>query len=72
LVRFNKLARDFAVEVLSVNVKGPAKEAGVKAGDLIVALNGQVVASVDDLQRFLSEGPFDQALSLTVIRGRLA
>jgi S1-C subfamily serine protease len=70
LVRFHQLARDFAVEVLSVDAKGPAQKAGVKKGDLIVALNGQAVGSVDDLHRFLSEGLFDQALGLSVIRGR--
>jgi S1-C subfamily serine protease len=70
LVRFHQLTRDFAVEVISVDPQGPAKKAGVKVGDLIVALNGQAVASVDDLHRFLSEGPFDQALGLTVIRGQ--
>ncbi|MDI6852162.1 MAG: trypsin-like peptidase domain-containing protein [Deltaproteobacteria bacterium] len=70
LVRFHNLTGDFAVEVIAVDPKGPAKKAGVRAGDLIVALNGQPVASVDDLHRFLSEGPFDQALSLAVIRGK--
>ena len=70
LVRFHKLARDFAVEVLSIDPKGPAKEAGIQGGDLIVALDGLAVASVDDLHRFLSEGPFDEPLMLTVIRGK--
>ncbi len=69
MVRFHNLARDFAVEVLSVDPKGPAREAGVQVGDLIVSLNGQAVASVDDLHRFLSEGPFDQPLTLVIIRG---
>jgi S1-C subfamily serine protease len=70
LVRFHGLNRDFAVEVLSVDPKGPAREAGVLVGDLIVAMNDQAVASIDDLHRFLSEGPFDQPLTLAVIRGK--
>jgi S1-C subfamily serine protease len=70
LVRFHGLNRDFALEVLSVDPKGPAREAGVLVGDLIVAMNDQAVASIDDLHRFLSEGPFDQPLTLAVIRGK--
>jgi S1-C subfamily serine protease len=69
LVRFYNLARDYAVEVLSVHSHGPAGQAGMREGDLIVAINGQDVESVDDLHRFLSEWPIGQPMKLTVIRG---
>jgi S1-C subfamily serine protease len=70
LVRFYSLARDFAVEVATLDPQGPAKQAGLKEGDLIVAIEGQAVASVDDLHRFLSENPFERPVTLTVIRGQ--
>jgi S1-C subfamily serine protease len=70
MVRFYGLTRDFAVEVASVDPRGPAKQAGLQEGDLIVAIEGQAVASVDDLHRFLSENPFERPITLTVIRGQ--
>ena len=70
MVRFYHLDRDFAVEVAGVDPQGPAKRAGLKEGDLIVAMDGQAVATVDDLHRFLAEKPFDRPVTLTVIRGQ--
>jgi S1-C subfamily serine protease len=69
LVRFHQLTGDFAVEVISVDPKGPAAQGGLKIGDLIVALNGTSVASVDDMHRFLAEWPLGQGVTLMVIRG---
>ena len=69
LVRFYNLAKDYAVEVLSVHSQGPAGQAGMREGDLIVAINGQDVESVDDLHRFLSEWPIGQPKKLIVVRG---
>lgn len=68
LVRFHHLAADYGVEVTSVDPHGPAGEAGMRVGDLIVAIEGQAVASVDDLHRYLSEWPVGQATVLTLIR----
>jgi len=68
LVRFHNLSRDSAVEVVSVHEAGPAGQAGLREGDLIVALNGQEVDSVDDLHRFLAEWPIGQPIRLTIIR----
>ena len=69
LVRFYNLTTDYAVEVLSVHATGPAGQAGLREGDLIVSVNGHDVASVDDLHHFLSEWPIGQPITLTVIRG---
>ncbi len=70
LVRFYGLAKDQAVEVISVNPQSPAERAGLRGGDLIVAINEQPAASVDDLHRFLSEWPIERAVTLTVLRGQ--
>jgi S1-C subfamily serine protease len=64
------LTGDFAVEAISVDPKGPAAQGGLKVGDLIVAINGTSVASVDDMHRFLAEWPLGQGVTLTVLRGR--
>ncbi|MFZ5447163.1 MAG: S1C family serine protease [Thermodesulfobacteriota bacterium] len=69
LVRFHQLSGDFAVEAISVEPQGPAAQGGLKVGDLIVAINGTSVASVDDIHRFLAEWPLGQGITLTVIRG---
>jgi len=37
---------------------------------LVVAINEQAVASIDDLHRFLAEWPNNGSVTLTVIRGQ--
>jgi S1-C subfamily serine protease len=69
LVRFHHLNGDFAVEAMSVDPQGPAAQGGLKGGDLIVAINGLSVASVDDIHRFLAEWPPGQGVTITVLRG---
>jgi len=70
LVRFHDLSGDQAVEVLSVDPKSPAGLAGMRASDLIVSVNGQRVASVDHLHRFLGEWPIGEPVTITVVRGK--
>ena len=70
LARFHGLGSDSAVEVLSVEDRGPAQLAGMRVGDLIVAINGLGVQNVDDLHRFLSEWPIDRPVEIDVIRGK--
>jgi S1-C subfamily serine protease len=69
LVRFHRLNHDSAVEAISVDPQGPAAQAGLKEGDLIVAINDQPLSSVDDLHRFLAEWPIGEPVVLTIIRG---
>jgi S1-C subfamily serine protease len=70
LVRFHHLAGGFAVEIVSVDRHGPAGQAGMLKGDLIVAVNGKAVTSVDDIHRFLVDLPFAQPVTLNIIRGQ--
>jgi S1-C subfamily serine protease len=62
------LAGGTAVEVMSVMEGGPSAKAGVRPRDLIVAFNGEVVGSIDDLHRLLTRWPSDTAVSLTLLR----
>lgn len=70
IVRFHGLNNTDAVEVLSVEPDGPAGLAGLRVGDLIVAINGSDVQSVDDLHRFLSDWPIGQPVNIDIVRGR--
>ena len=68
LVRALDLPAERAVEVMSAEPNGPAYRAGVRTGDLILALNGQAVQYVDDLHRGLSESPFGAPVRLELLR----
>ena len=46
----------------------PAAKAGLRAGDVIVALGGQPVARADDVHRLVQEMPKGYDLSLTYVR----
>lgn len=68
VVRFYDLAKETGALVLSVEENSPAKRAGLREGDVIVALEGQPVAGVDDLHRLLTEVRVGVSCSLTVVR----
>jgi S1-C subfamily serine protease len=68
LVRELDLVSDLAVEVIEVAPHSAALAAGVTPGDQIVAVQGRVVTSVDDIHRLLTSLPLEQTLNLSVIR----
>jgi len=55
--------------ITSVNENSPASKAGLKAGDVITAIDGEKVASPGDVTRALSRKE-DGAVTLTIIRNR--
>jgi S1-C subfamily serine protease len=57
-----------AVEVVSLLDVGPAKEAGIRQGDIIVAFNDEPITSADDLHRLLTRWPVDTDVTLTILR----
>jgi S1-C subfamily serine protease len=69
LVRSLDLLADQGVEVREVASRSVAELAGIRPDDIIVALNGRLVTSIDDLHRLLMTVPADQGFELTVIRG---
>jgi S1-C subfamily serine protease len=68
LVRFYNLAQETGVVVISVTGGSPAQKAGLREGDVIVALDGKLVAGVDDLHRLLTDARVGVSSSLTVLR----
>src|SRR5438874_2556851 len=68
IVRFYGLPRETAVLVVSVEKNSPAKNAGLREGDLIVAFNNQPIGSVHHLHRILVDEQIGVSAKLTVIR----
>ena len=68
LVRSLDLLAEHGVEVREVAPGSIAIQAGIRPGDVIVALAGRVVTSIDDLHRLLMTVPPDHGFELTVIR----
>jgi S1-C subfamily serine protease len=68
ILRFYGLPLETGVLVVSVEEKSPAKRAGLREGDLIVAFNGQPVGSVHDLHKVLVGEQIGVSAKLTIIR----
>ena len=54
--------------IAGVDDKGPAKPAGIKAGDVIVKFDGQDVKTSADLPRLVAATPVGKAVDVSVIR----
>ena len=67
-MRDHDLLSDQAVGIVEVAPGGPAESAGLRAGDLLVAVNGRVITDVDDLHRMLSGFPVSRQLLLSLLR----
>ncbi|MBI2687405.1 MAG: Do family serine endopeptidase [Acidobacteria bacterium] len=57
------------VLVTTVTPKGPAEKAGLRAEDVIVAINGKTIKNGDELVGIVSDTPVDNSLKITVDRG---
>jgi len=69
LVRYYDLPKETGVVVLSAEPNSPAERTGLREGDVIIALEGQPVAGVDDLHRVLSDVRAGAKTELTILRG---
>jgi S1-C subfamily serine protease len=63
-----ELGRKGCVEVVDVVPEGPAARAGVRAGDLIVALEETAIEDVPTLQRLMIGDLIDAPVTVTVAR----
>jgi S1-C subfamily serine protease len=68
LVRALQLASPRAVEILSRESSGPAAQADLQPGDLIVAVNAEPVDGIDTLHRLLGRVPPGSELRLQIVR----
>ena len=57
------------MRVASVQPGGPASRAGLREGDLIVALDAHPVQGIDDLHRLLTGERAGTAVPVVVLRG---
>jgi S1-C subfamily serine protease len=68
VVRFYGLARETGVVVVGIEEKSPSRSAGLREGDVIVALDDKPIAGVDDLHRLLTDAQVGTRCALTIIR----
>jgi S1-C subfamily serine protease len=67
MVRKHDLLQSSAVQVSSVERDSPAQQAGLAEGDLVVAIEGQAISSIDDLHRQLTIARIGVECALTVL-----
>ena len=59
---------DYGVIITEVQENSPASKAGIKSGDIIVAVNGKKVEKPNDLQKYIMRNPPGTTVLITVIR----
>ncbi len=64
-----QLGRAGGVEIVEVATGSPAERAGLRSEDLVVALDGNPIERVDDVQRLMTEATIGRTLSITALRG---
>ena len=68
LAEYFKVREDEGALVTEVEEDGPAAEAGIKAGDVIVGIGGESVADPDDVADLLSDRDEGDEVEITLIR----
>jgi S1-C subfamily serine protease len=64
------MEEDGRLKVLRVSADGPADKAGIEAGDIILALSGKTVQTLDDFyKRLWSSGAPGVEITLKVLHG---
>jgi S1-C subfamily serine protease len=66
----NSLEEDGRIKVMQVNDESPAAKAGIQAGDIILAVGGEKVTSLDGFyQRVWQSGPAGVDVPMTLLHG---
>ena len=68
IVRHFGLVRESGVRIESIEEGSPAASADLHRGDVIIALDGQPIATVDDLQRLLVGDTIGRTIEIRVVR----
>src|SRR6266516_338005 len=69
IVRYYNLAVESGIFVVSFEVNSPARNAGLREGDIIIAFDDHPTAGIDDLHKLLSEDRIGHKSSLVILRG---
>ena len=69
IVRYYNLAVESGILVVSFEGNSPARNAGLREGDIIVGFDDHPTAGIDDLHKLLSEDRIGHKSSLVIIRG---
>ena len=69
LVYEHKLTNNTAILVNEVYPESPAAQAGLLAGDIIVAFGAEAIGGIDKLHRLLTAEAANQPTTLTILRG---
>lgn len=69
IVRYYNLVVESGILVVSFEGNSPARNAGLREGDIIVGFDGHPTAGIDDLHKLLSEDRIGHKSSLLIIRG---
>lgn len=67
-VLFHELSVESGVLIISIEDDSPAQTAGLVEGDVIVGMNNQPIASINDLHKLLTHEQVGMRSPLTIIR----
>lgn len=62
------LTQEAGVRVVEVQSGSPAASAGLQPGDVIIGIDGETVAGIDDIARILDGGRIDKRVAASVLR----
>ena len=68
LVHLGKTPVESGVSITSLERGSPAERFGLVVGDVIVGMDDQMVASIDDLHKLLTTAAIGHEFKLTIIR----
>ena len=68
LVHMGKIPVESGVSITSIERGSPAERFGLRAGDVIVGMDDQIVSSIDDLHKLLTRFDSGHEYRLTIIR----
>ena len=69
IVRYYDLSVESGILVVSFEDHSPAKDGGVREGDIIIGFDDRPTKGIDDLHKLLTEERIGHGLPLSVIRG---
>jgi S1-C subfamily serine protease len=67
-VRYHQLAGPSAILVVSVEPDSPARDAGLREGDVVVEFDGKPLKNIDELHRLLTDSAIGVPATLTILR----